>query len=155
MKLKMKATKVLKWTLEMEPHKKIICHEGGSRSSKTFSIFQFFLLKALSGQKLTITIARDKLTWIKTTLLKDFAEITDMYGIEVYPTINPNRQDQIYYINGSELAFFGLDYPQKLHGRKQDWFWLNEVMEINKKSFDQLEMRTRIGGIIDYNPSDD
>lgn len=136
---------------------KIILEEGGSRSSKTTSIFQTFINKALSGERFTLTIARDKLTWIKFTLLRDFEEITSSYGdvLEVYPRINPNRQDQIYYINGSEFAFFGLDYPQKLHGRKQDYFWINEVMEVDKMSFEQLEMRTSKQGIIDYNPSDD
>lgn len=102
-----------------------------------------------------ITIVRDKLTWIKSTILKDFKSTTDLYGITVTPDINPNRQEQVYYINGSEFAFFGLDYAQKLHGRSQDWFWINEVMEVSKSEFDQLEMRTNVGGIIDYNPSDD
>lgn len=134
---------------------KIVCHEGGSRSSKSWSIMQFFLLKALAGEKLTITIVRDKLTWIKSTLLKDFAELTEKYGISVNPVINPNRQEQVYYINGSEFAFYGLDYAEKLHGRSQDWYWINEVMEVAQKHHDQLEMRTRVGGILDYNPYDD
>ncbi len=152
----MQATNVLQRNLEAESEGyKILANQGGSRSSKTFSIFQFFILKALQGEKLTITIARDKLSWIKATLLKDFQEIVDLYGIDLYPTININRQDQVYYINGTEFAFFGLDYPQKLHGRKQDWFWINEVIEVSKKHFDQLEMRTTIGGVVDYNPSDD
>lgn len=116
---------------------------------------QFFILKALQGDMKTLTIARSKLTWVKTTLLKDFQEITQKYQVPVTPNINPNRQDQVYDINGCEFAFFGLDYPQKLHGRKQDWVWLNEVIEIDKKSFDQLEMRTTKGMILDYNPSDD
>jgi phage terminase large subunit len=155
MTIKMQATNVLQRTLEAAELYKILCEEGGSRSSKTYSIFQFFILKALANEMKTLTIARSKLTWIKATLLKDFAEITESYGIPVYPTINPNRPEQIYYINGVEFAFFGLDYPQKLHGRKQDWVWLNEVMEIDRKSFDQLEMRTSGGIILDYNPSDD
>lgn len=75
-------------------------------------------------------------------------------NISIKP-VNPNRPEQTYHINGVEFAFFGLDYPQKLHGRKQDWVWLNETIEIDKRSFDQLEMRTTQGIILDYNPSDD
>lgn len=78
-----------------------------------------------------------------------------LYNLPVYPEINENRQDQIYHVFGAEFAFFGLDYAQKLHGRKQDYYWLNEIMEVDLASFDQLEMRTSIMGIIDYNPSDD
>lgn len=151
----MKATRILQKTIQAQKRAKIICHQGGSRSSKTWSIFQFFLLKALAGEKIVITIARDKLTWIKSTLLVDFKEITDMYGITVTPEININRAEQVYKVNGSEFAFFGLDYAEKLHGRTQDWFWLNEVMEIAKKHFDQIEMRTKIGGVLDFNPYDD
>lgn len=155
MKLEIQATRVLQKTIEAEKDFKIICHQGGSRSSKTWSIFQFFLLKALAGDKLRLTIVRDKLTWIKSTLLVDFKEILDKYDIPVTPEININRSEQIYNVNGTEFAFFGLDYAEKLHGRGQDWFWINETMEVAKKHFDQLEMRTKIGGILDFNPYDD
>lgn len=131
--------------------KRILVHN----SSKSWSIMQFFLLKALMGEKIIITIARANLTWVKATILKDFQELVETYSIPVMPEINANRQDQVYKIFNAEFAFFGLDYPEKMHGRKQDWTWLNEVMEVDKKSFDQLEMRTSQGMILDYNPYDD
>lgn len=109
----------------------------------------------MAGESFSLTITRDKLTWIKATLLKDFYEITTKYGIEVSPQINGNRQDQVYQVMNAEFAFFGLDYPEKLHGRKQDWFWINEAMEVGRKHFDQLEMRSTKGGVIDYNPVTD
>jgi len=150
-----KVTGVYEKTVEASKKYKIILHEGGSRSSKTWSIFQFFLGKAIAGECITVTIVRDKLTWIKSTLLKDFQEIVKLMELDVLPDVNINRPEQTYYINGSEFAFYGLDYAEKLHGRTQDWFWGNEAMEIAKKHFDQLEMRTKIGGILDYNPYDD
>jgi phage terminase large subunit len=154
MQLEIEATSVLKQTLD-NSEIKIICHQGSSRSSKTWSIFQYFLIKAMQGDSFVLTIARAKLTWVKSTLLKDFEEMTRKYNIPVYPEININRPEQVYKVWGSEIAFFGLDYPEKLHGRKQDYTWLNEVMEIDKKSFDQLEMRTTRQMIIDYNPAYD
>lgn len=112
-----------------------------------------------SEEPFKVTIAREKLTWLKMTMLPDFKEITDKYaeetGIEVYPDINIRRPEQIYYFNGCEFAFFGLDDPKKLHGRKQNITWLNEVMEISRDSFDQLEFRTTDFMILDYNPSDE
>ena len=152
---KIQATQVLKKTLELEKDKKIICHEGGSRSSKTWSIFQYYILKALQGEKFTLTIARANLTWVKATLLKDLQEIVEKYNLPISPEINTKRPDQIYQVMGGEFAFFGLDYPEKLHGRKQTYAWLNEVMEIGKKQFDQIEMRTEKGMVLDYNPTDD
>lgn len=156
MEAKIQVTNVYDRTVQAyEDEYKLICHQGGSRSSKTWSVLQFLLVKALEGQCWDITIARDKLSWIKATLLKDFEAITNLYGINVYPTININRQEQVYKINGSEFAFYGLDYPQKLHGRSQDVFWINEAIETTQKHFDQLEMRTRKFGILDFNPYDD
>jgi phage terminase large subunit len=124
-------------------------------SSKTWSIFQFFILKALAGEKLTITIVRDKMTWIKSTLLLDFRDLVEKYELEISPDVNVNRAEQVYNLNGTEFAFYGLDYAEKLHGRTQDWFWINETMEVAQKHFDQLEMRTKIGAVLDYNPYDD
>lgn len=134
---------------------KIILHEGGSRSSKTWSVLQFFILRALAGHEEVITIAREKMTWLKATILKDFFELVELYGLDVYPDLNDRRPEQTYYINGTEFSFFGADDSKKLHGRKQDWFWLNEAMEMIQKTFDQLEMRTKKGAILDYNPYDD
>ena len=153
---KIQVTRVYDKTVQaVEDGYNVICHEGGSRSSKTWSIFQFFLLKALKGENISVTIVRDRLTWIKSTLLKDFKDMCNMYEIEVKPNVNINRAEQEYEINGSEFAFFGLDYAEKLHGRRQDWFWINEVMEVKQKHFDQLEMRTNVGAILDYNPYND
>jgi len=134
---------------------RVVEHSGGSRSSKTYSIFQFLLGRAIQGKGETFTIVRDKLTWIKSTLLVDFKNITDTMELEVTPEINYNRAEQVYIVNGSEFAFFGLDYAEKLHGRKQDWSWINEALEVERNHFDQLEMRTTKGMLIDFNPYND
>lgn len=153
---KIKVTEVWEKTNEASQWARVILEEGGSRSSKTWSIFQFFIIKALQGEEFVLTTVRANLSWIRLTLLKDFKEIVEKYEIEVTPEINLNRADQIYYINGSEFGFFGLDHPEKVHGRKQTYYWFNEVMEIaNRQFFDQIEMRTTKFGILDYNPSDD
>jgi phage terminase large subunit len=154
--MKIKATNVLKRHLDAEQDGyKLIVHEGGSGSSKTWSVFQFFLKKAWEGEQFTLTILREKLTWIKASLLPDLRKMQRMYDFKIEPDININRQDQVYNINGSEFAFFGADYPQKFHGRRQDYFWINEAMEVEKAHFDQIEMRTAKLGVVDYNPSND
>ncbi len=113
------------------------------------------LLRAMEGRCETYTIVRQKLTWVKATILKDFEALIKLYELDVQPSIKTSRQEQVYIINGTEFGFFGADEPAKLHGRSQDIFWINEVMEISQPVFDQLEMRTRLFGIVDYNPYDD
>lgn len=129
--------------------------EGGSRSSKTWSTWQHIILKcqdaAYNKKFLKGTICRKKLTWLKATLLPDFKEIMRKYNY--WDDSCYHKTDQIYNLWGNEIAFCGLDEPQKLHGRKQDFFWINEANESNSDDFDQLDMRTEQFGILDYNPS--
>lgn len=132
---------------------RIIVLEGGSRSSKTWSIIQRLLVYAQENPGKTFTISRARMTWLRMTLMKDFVEIVNKLDLDVTPEFNLNRQVQEYRIFDCEFAFIGLDEPQKLHGRKQDVFWINEAIESTQKDFDQLEMRTNDFGILDYNPS--
>ena len=146
----LKGTVVLEKLLSSRAKIKIL--EGGSRSSKTWSIFQNIILLCQEQKGLFFTISRLTLTWIKATILKDFEELSKLYQLPVTPAINHNRPDQTYYLYGNEIAFIGIDEEQKLFGRKQDYFWLNEIIETKKEHFDQIEMRTTIGGWMDYNP---
>jgi phage terminase large subunit len=93
------------------------------------------------------------MTWTKATVLKDFISICETNNIPVTPEFNINRPDQTYYINKGEIAFIGLDEPQKAHGRRQDNLWLNEAMEVSEKEASQLMFRTRKRIFMDYNPS--
>lgn len=154
---KIQTTKLYKQILEAERDGySIIKLQGGSRSSKTWSVMQFFIVKALSGEKFDVTITREFLQLIKDTLIRDLQEMTDLYSLPLNPDINPNRPSQVYNILRGEFVFWGLDKPKKAHGKKQKYTWMNEVMEIpNRAVFDQLEMRTEGLMILDYNPSDE
>ena len=157
----MKATNVYeKVRKDIKSGARIVRAQGGSRSSKTYSIFQNLLNLAIeSPVPFKVTIGRKTLQAIKSTLLPDFRDITTQYreetGFKVTPEVNIRRQDQIYYFNGCEFGFYGMDNPEKIHGLKQHIVWLNEAMEIQRDSFDQLEMRTEWFLILDYNPYDD
>lgn len=131
---------------------KIIALEGGSRSSKTWSILLHLILDR-AGEGLTITAVRERLSWMKNTVIDDLEEIIDKYNIPIRPQINANRQHQEYHILGNKFRFMGMDDAQKVHGQKQDIFWINEAVEVKKADFDQLEMRTNEYGILDYNPA--
>lgn len=129
--------------------------EGGSRSSKTISIIQFWLLYAQTnrGRKRRVVISRKKGTWIKTTVLFDFINLLMAYGW--YNSNDFNKSDRIYKLFDTEFWFIGLDDEQKLHGMTTDAFWINETIEATLNDFDQLEMRCSGFGIIDYNPTEE
>jgi len=151
--MKLTATPILEWL--MQNPKRVRVLEGGSRSSKTYSILQYIILYCQDAQSRgefkRATIARQKLTWLKATVLNDFIDILRSY--DLYYDNDFHRSEMRYTLFGCEVAFFGLDEPQKLHGRKQDLFWINEAIEATKDDFDQLEMRTTEYCILDYNPS--
>lgn len=134
----------------------IISHCGGTRSSKTVSINQRFLIKSwennIDNKPESITISRAKMTWLRATVLKDFEWLITEYGIPIYPEFNPRRGEQIYDVFNSEWAFIGLDETHKLLGRKQDRIWVNEVMDCRYEDFINMEARTSKEIVIDYNP---
>lgn len=133
--------------------------EGGSRSTKTWSIIQWLLLYCQENRNKgkEITISRDRLTWLKATVFKDFKEVLIKQGW--WRDSSHNKSEMTYELLGNEISFIGLDEPAKLHGRKQNIFWINEAIGTpgsaynpTKDVFDQLEMRTTEGWFMDYNP---
>jgi phage terminase large subunit len=129
--------------------------EGGSRSSKTISIIQFWLWYAQinKGTPKRVVICRKVGVWIKTTVLFDFIKVLKAYGW--YSDKAFNKTDKIYKLFDTEFWFVGLDDQQKLHGLTTDAFWINEAIEASKDDMDQLEMRCSGFGILDYNPSEE
>ena len=129
----------------------IVC-EGGSRSSKTWSICQA-LLTLGHRDKARIVIARFRRTWIKPTVLDTFIKVCK--SLDLWDEEKFNKTDLIYSLNGATYEFYGLDDAQKLHGIESDYFWLNEAIETSKDDFDQLEQRCLGKFLLDYNPSTD
>ena len=75
----------------LDSKKRINVLEGGSSSTKTWSIFQWHIINCLTIPGETYTIARLKMTWTKATLLKDFYSIWQMYDLPITPEFNINR----------------------------------------------------------------
>jgi phage terminase large subunit len=133
--------------------KRINVLEGGSSSTKTWSILQWIIINCSQNRNEQYTIARLKMTWTKATVLKDFEAMQIKYQLPVIPDININRPDQTYTLFNNEISFIGLDEPQKAHGRRQDYLWINEGIEDSEKEINQLMIRTRKRIFIDYNPA--
>ena len=129
---------------------RFLINEGSSRSSKTYSILQYLIHRALK-EKIKITISRVKLTWLKKTVLVDFIDIIENhFGL----SLNRLHKTEMVYTfdNGSIINFIGSEEKQKLHGLKQDIYYGNEYDEATYKQFEQANIRTKDLFIIDYNP---
>lgn len=128
--------------------------EGGSRSSKTYSLIQFFLEWAKRSQEMKrIVVSRKKATWLYATVWHDFESIYTEMGL--LGQVKVNKSLHTLKLNNFTFEFVGLDDVQRLHGLTCDVFWINEAMEASKDDFDQLEQRCAEFAILDYNPTAD
>lgn len=133
--------------------KRFIINQGGSRSSKTYSICQLLIIWALTNPNKIISIVRKSFPSLRGSVMRDFLEV--MRDLELYNQNDHNKTENIYkFQNGSQIEFFAVDDEQKLRGRKRDILWANEANELDFEEFNQLNMRTSEKLIFDFNPSE-
>lgn len=132
---------------------RVIANEGGSRSSKTYSLIQLFINIAIANKKIEITVCSPSLPHLKKGAMKDFEDEMDKRGI--FDERNFNRTESKYYFDsGSYIEFFGAEEPGRLRGPARDILYINEANLIPRASYTQLSIRTRRTIFIDYNPAD-
>lgn len=150
MELKIKATKVFKKNYGLK--QRIIINEGGTRSSKTYSLAQLFLVRMFEEENTLFTVCRKTLPALKATAYKDFIDI--LRENDLYNEKNHNKSDLTYRIGTNEIEFISVDEPQKIRGRKRKFLWCNEANEFSYEDFQQLILRTTGQIYLDYNPSE-
>lgn len=136
-----------------DPNIKIIVNQGGTRSSKTYSLCQFLIVHSMGVQNQVITIARKTSPSLKSSVMRDFFEILN--NGELYHKSFHNKTDREYILYNNLFEFMSLDTPQKKRGTKRDILWLNEANEFEWEDFFQLMIRTSGKIFLDYNPSDE
>ena len=133
--------------------KRIIVHQGGSRSGKTYAICQYLIyLLTTRENRLVITIARKTLPALKGSVFRDFMEIADKVGITYFAEIN--KAEMTFKYKNHLVEFISLDNEMKVRGRKRTHCFLNEANEFFLEDFNQLSLRTTEKMILDFNPSD-
>lgn len=155
MELQIKHSKVFTQNAEALNDDKIrfIINQGGSRSSKTYSICQLLIIYALTNEKKTISIVRKSFPSLRGSVMRDLIGILDDLGL--YDERNHHKGENLYkFNNGSVIEFFSVDDAQKIRGRKRDLLYCNEANELTFEDFNQLNMRTESKVFLDYNPSD-
>lgn len=132
---------------------RFIINQGGSRSSKTYSITQLLIVWCLTNPGTQVSIVRKSFPALRGSVMRDFLEVMQELGL--YDENNHNKTEKIYeFQNGSVIEFFSVDDEQKLRGRKRDILWANEANELNFEQYNQLNMRTTSKIIFDFNPSE-
>jgi len=155
MELEIKHTNVFSRNInKYNDGKRFIVNQGGSRSSKTFSIIQLLIYICLTEPGKKVSIVRKSFPSLRGSVLKDFIEIMDSFGL--YNVKNHNKTEHIYeFSNGSKIEFFSIDDSKKVRGRKRDICYINEANELFFEEFQQLSLRTTNTLFIDFNPSEE
>ena len=154
MELELKVTSVFDKNLaEYKKGVRFLINQGGSRSSKTFSILQLLIFICLTEPGKKVSIVRKSFPSLRGSILKDFMEI--MEELSLYNPKNHNKTENTYkFSNGSIIEFFSIDDAKKVRGRKRDIAYINEANELVFDEFQQLSLRTSQTLFIDFNPSD-
>lgn len=126
--------------------------QGSARSSKTYSNVQWLIQMCYNNDDMTASIVRKTMPAIKRSVYRDFEEIMVDWGLWNYGKMN--KSEFIYtFPNGSWLEFFSCENEQKLRGPKRKILFVNEANELSPLEWQQLQMRTTLFSILDYNPS--
>lgn len=136
--------------------KRIKVIQGGSSASKTISVLLLLIDRAqaqYNSQELT-SVVSESIPHLKRGAMRDFKLIMQAHGY--WKDSSWNATDSIYtFETGNQIEFFSTDNGDKLRGARRDWLFMNEANNIPFEAFEQLEIRTKKGIYIDYNPTNE
>lgn len=130
----------------------MVVNQGGTGSSKSYSLAQLFIVKAMEMSGERLSIVRKSLPSLKATAMHDFFSILKEH--DLYEERFHNKSENTYHLHGNAIEFFGLDQPQKVRSRRRSFAWLNEGNEFTLEDWRQLSLRTNKQIFLDFNPSD-
>lgn len=132
--------------------KRVRVVQGGTSSSKTFSIIPLLVTYAAKHNGSEISIVSESIPHLRRGAIRDFVKIMEWTGN--FNQERWNRSSLTYtFANGSFIEFFSADQPDKMRGARRDILFMNEANNINWETYMQLSIRTRKFIYIDYNPS--
>lgn len=130
-----------------------IVNSGGSRSSKSYSIVQTLVIRALTKKNWKISCFRNLRIDCIGSVGEDLKNIItgDEY---LQKKFSYNIKDGIWKCkSGSTIHLQGTEKLSKALGMKNNDIFFNEISEFSKEVFDQLDQRCTDVVFIDYNPS--
>lgn len=145
----MRVSKTFLRLVEAFPKYRTFILQGGTSSTKTYSILQFFYLLARQSQKpLVFSVVAESVPALRRGALRDWVDVMgDEYSEDVH-----NKTEATFNIGKSKIEFFAVDHPDKAKFGKRDFLFVNEANRIPLDMYNQLAMRTRLRKFIDFNP---
>ena len=129
-----------------------IINQGGTSSTKTFSILQLLVTLSLK-YKVKIDIVGLSVPHLKTGVLNDMPDVCSQFGIDFYKFYKSS--DKIFQTGKGIITFLSFDKLGSAHGGRRDYLYLNEANHQHYNIVEQLLVRTRKNIFIDYNPTNE
>lgn len=147
----MKLTKVFAKNIKAyNEGRRIIINQGGTSSSKTYSVLQLLFLVISTHKNLIISVVSQTIPHLKLGAIRDFKNIVTDAGLNFEHYFN--KSDFTFFFNNSIIEFFSVDNIGKVHGSRRDILFVNECNFVPYEIFEQLEVRTKKTIFLDYNP---
>jgi len=148
----MKANWLYKVTSKSD--KPVVVHQGGTSSSKTYSILQHLLTKAASQKDKVITVVGQDIPNLKVGAYRDAQAILHSESFFEQQLYDHNKSNRILaFATGSIIEFNSYsDEIDARSGKRTDSFF-NEANGIPYGIYEQISLRTSEQVIIDFNPS--
>ena len=132
----------------------VVVNQGGTGSSKTYTILQVLFSLLVQTPNLVATVAGQDIPNLKVGAVRDAEMIAEgCPALQAYIK-EYSRSERIYKLhNGSILEFKSYDDAQDAKSGKRDYLFINEANGIPYPVYQELYLRTRIRTYIDYNPN--
>jgi len=132
--------------------KRVRIVQGGTSSSKTFTIIPLLIDYAIKNPRSEISIVSESIPHLRRGAIKDFVKI--MIWTNNFKEDRWNKSNLVYnFTNGSYIEFFSVEQPDKLRGARRDILFINECNNVPFEAYQQLSIRTKKFIYLDYNPS--
>jgi len=149
--INIRGTKVLERnaTAFYNPARRRACNEGGTSSSKTYSIMQLLTLLASSAKApFLISVVSESMPHLRRGCIRDFQTIMG----EAFDPARYNKTIHTYQFGHGEMEFFPADEPAKMRGGRRKVLYINECNNVAYRSYQELDIRTELFTFLDWNP---
>lgn len=124
-------------------------NEGGTSSSKTYSILQTLdEIARNSKSQLLISVVSESMPHLKKGCIKDFRDILG----ENFDENCFNKTEAQYHYDNAIIEFFGADESAKVRGPRRNILYINEGNNVPWETARGLDVRTSDFTYVDWNP---
>lgn len=117
---------------------RITINRGGTRSSKSYSLLQLMLIKALNERKKKFLFLRKTFPSLRISSMTDFKMICGEMGL--WPYIRQEKQTNDFWLNGNLIHFDSLDKPEKKKSTSWNYIFFEEMPDFTYDDFKTMQL---------------